>query len=235
MIRAMIETSLIDWDGKLTTVLFFDKCNFMCPFCQNWDLMLNSEKFPLIEWRDIERKLLARKKWIDGVVLTGGEPFVYGEEVLSVSRGVKAMGFLLKIDTNGSYPDALQELISKDLVDYVAMDIKAPLDERYNEAAGRNIDIKKIERSVRLLMEGRVNYEFRTTCVPGMINEGTLGEIGERIRGARTWVLQQYVPENAYDEKYRQLTAVTAGEARTFVDIARRYAVNAKWRGRSGN
>lgn len=234
MIRAMIETSLIDWDGKLTTVLFFDKCNFLCPFCQNWDLILHRDKYPVIEWPDIERKLLAKKNWIDGVVLTGGEPFVYGEGLFSVSRRVKTLGFRLKIDTNGAYPEGLERAIDEGLADYVAMDVKAPLDERYDVAAGRHVDIEKIRRSVRLLMEGRVEYEFRTTCVPGMIDEGTLQEIGKSIEGARAWVLQQYVPENAYDEAYRNMLPVTAAEAAQYIEIARRYAVNARWRGRSG-
>lgn len=234
MIRAMIETSLIDWDGKLTTVLFFDKCNFLCPFCQNWELVLHSEKYPVIEWCDIERKLLAKKKWIDGVVLTGGEPFIDSDEFFSISRSIKKLGFLLKVDTNGAYPLKLERSIGEKLLDYVAMDIKAPLDERYNTAAGRKVDIETIKRSVQLLMEDRVDYEFRTTCVPGMINEETVGEMGDSIRGAKAWALQQYVPENAYEETYRQLPPVTAVEADKLVTIARRYVANAKWRGRSG-
>ena len=234
MIRAMIETSLIDWDGKLTTVLFFDKCNFRCPFCQNWDLILHGDKYPVIEWPDIERKLLAKKNWIDGVVLTGGEPFVFDEEMFSVAHRIKMMGFGLKVDTNGAYPDGLARVIDDGLADYVAMDIKAPFDERYNVAAGRSVDLDKIERSVRLLLDGRVEHEFRTTCVPGLINEAALEEMGRRIEGARTWVLQQYVPDNAYDEAYRRLPPVTAGEAARFLDVARRHAAHVHWRGRSG-
>ncbi len=233
MIRAMIETSLVDWDGKLTTVLFFDKCNFMCPFCQNWELMMKREKFPPIEWQDIEAKLVAKKKWIDGVVLTGGEPFVFGEEVFSVGRRIKTLGFLLKIDTNGAYPDALERAIGEKIADFVAMDIKAPLDERYSVAAGVKVDIDKIERSIKQLLSNSVDYEFRTTCVPGLIDEGALSSIGENLRGARSWILQQYVPDNAYIEEYRNLDRVTAAGAEKFLRIARRYVPDAKWRGKS--
>ena len=233
MIRAMIETSLIDWDGKLTTVLFFDKCNFMCPFCQNWDLILHPDKFPVIPWQDIESKLRAKEGWIDGVVLTGGEPLVYGAEASKIASRVKKLGLLVKLDTNGAYPDRVQELIDRKLVDYVALDVKAPLDERYSVAAGRRVDIQRIVRTIDILSRGSVDYEFRTTCVPGIINVDAIEKIGEAIRGAKRWVLQQYVPENAYKKQYRGLKAIPESEMNRLLEAAGNYAIETKLRGRT--
>lgn len=233
MIRAMIETSLIDWDGRITTVLFFDKCNFMCPFCQNWDLILHPEKYPRIEWHDIRTRLLAKKKWVDGVVLTGGEPLMNRTEVFDTVHRIRKIGFPVKIDTNGAYPDTLEALIETKAVDYVAMDIKAPLDERYSQAAGKRIDIKQIQRSVNILLKESIDYEFRTTCVPGIIDESAIADIGNTIKGAKRWILQQYVPENAYLEEYRRLKQLTEREKNRLLKIAAKYVSDTKWRGRT--
>lgn len=232
MIRAMIETSLIDWDGKLSTVLFFDRCNFMCPFCQNWDLILHSDKFPVIEWRDIEAVLLAKQKWIDGVVLTGGEPLMHRADVCDLAGRIKALDFLVKIDTNGAYPDTLDYLIERKLVDYVAMDLKAPLDERYSTASGSRVDIEHIKSSIKILMKERIAYEFRTTCVRGIIDEEAIADMGSTIRGAKKWILQQYLPDNAYLEEYRRLGQITDVEKKRFLEVAYRYVSDTKWRGR---
>ena len=232
MIRAMIETSLIDWDGKLTTVLFFDKCNFMCPFCQNWELILHPDKHRVIDWPEIEKKLTAKLGWIDGVVLTGGEPLVYADEVAEIASRIKGLGFLVKLDTNGAYPDKLQSLIKQKLLDYVAMDIKAPLDEEYSVAAGKRVSIKKIEGSIDILLKDNdIAYEFRTTCVPGLIDERAIKEIGRRIKGAEKWFLQQYVPKNAYKAEYRRLPRLTEKEIEKLLRAAGDYVANVKWRG----
>ncbi len=232
MIRAIIETSLVDWDGKLTTVLFFDKCNFLCPFCQNWELILHSERFPIIEWDTIEKKLKQKKGWIDAVVLTGGEPLVFKKDVFELTRRIKGLDLLIKLDTNGSFPEILKTLLKEKLIDYVAMDIKAPLDERYFKAAGKMIELNKLKSSIEILMQGSVEYEFRTTCVPGLINKEIIKEMGESIRGAKRWVLQQYVPDNAYKEEYRKLKVFTKKEAEQFLEDARTYVSNTELRGK---
>jgi pyruvate formate lyase activating enzyme len=229
----MIETSLIDWDGKLTTVLFFDKCNFMCPFCHNWELILHPENFPVIQWQNIEKVLRSKKDWIDGVVLTGGEPLVHREEVFDVARKIKALGMLVKLDTNGAYPDVLREMISENLVDYVALDIKAPLDKTYAKAAGKEINIKSIAESIEILKKSNVHYEFRTTCVPSIIDNTAIESIGKVIQNARQWVLQQYVPENAYQEEYRTMHQVPEPDLQKLLHIARRYVANTKLRAKT--
>jgi len=233
MIRAMVETSLIDWDGKLTTVLFFDKCNFMCPFCQNWELILYPERFPAIQWQDIERKLTARENWIDGVVLTGGEPLCYDDEVIDLATKIKALGMLVKLDTNGAYPEKLQKLIDGKMIDYVALDVKAPLDERYSIATGRNTNAGMIRKSIEILKADKVDYEFRTTCVPRLIDEEAIENIGKSVKSAKLWVLQQYVPSNAYKKEYRELPQVTESQMNSLLQIASKYVTNTKWRGQT--
>ncbi|MGB7054631.1 MAG: anaerobic ribonucleoside-triphosphate reductase activating protein [bacterium] len=231
MIRATIETSLIDWDGKLTTVLFFDKCNFMCPFCQNWELILHPEKFPVIQWPEIEKKLTGKKGWIDGVVLTGGEPLVYADEVADIASKVKNLGFLVKLDTNGAYPKKMQELIDKKMLDYVALDIKAPLNEKYSLATGRKVNVEIIKESLDILQKNKVDYELRTTCVPGLIDVEAIHSIGALIKDAKKWFLQQYVPTNAYKEEYKTLHQLKEPEIDELLQIAREYVANVKWRG----
>ncbi len=233
MIRALIETSLIDWDGKITSVLFFDKCNFSCPFCQNWELIKNPEKFPIIDWSIIEKKLKAKKGWVDGVVLSGGEPLVNKNKVFTAARKIKEMDLLVKIDTHGAFPKTLEDLISSQLVDYVAMDIKAPLDERYYVATGKKVNLKKIKESIALLMLSRVDYEFRTTCVPGIIDEAAIKAIGKEIKGAKKWALQAFVPQNARQEEYRKpLMKDYVSVMRKLAGIAKEYVENVVLRGK---
>ena len=233
MIRSLIETSLIDWDGKITKVLFFDKCNFMCPFCQNWELILHPEKFPVIKWQEIAKVLQKKKGWIDGVVLTGGEPLMCKKEVFEIAEKIKKSNLGVKIDTNGAYPDVLKDLIHTQLVDYVAMDMKAPLDEQYYTASGKEINLEKIKESIRILIKGQVDYEFRTTCVPGIINEDAIHKIGQTINGARVWVLQTFVPDNAFRVEYRKkLSPDYITQFEKFRDTAKKYVSDTKLRGK---
>lgn len=210
MIRAFIQTSLVDWDGKIVSVIFFDRCNFRCPFCQNWKLIMNPKKFPVYDHNEILNKITQRKNWIDGIVLTGGEPLLFYNDVVKIAQKAKTNNFGIKLDTNGSLPEPLASLIKLKLIDYVAMDIKAPLDEIYYIAAGKKQKSKenknlldKISKSIKILINSNIDYEFRTTCVPGLINESAIRNIGKVIKGAKKWVLQRYVSINAFNKDYR--------------------------------
>ena len=178
------------------------------------------------------KKVETKKGWIDAVVLTGGEPLVFKKEVIELTKRIKGLGLLIKLDTNGSFPEILRTMLKENLIDYVAMDIKAPLDERYFKAAGKMIDLGKLKSSIEILRHGSVEYEFRTTCVPGIINKETIKTTGESIRGANRWVLQQYVPDNAYKEEYRKLKVFTKKEAEQFLKDARTYVSNTELRGK---
>ena len=227
MIRGFIETSLVDWDGKISSVIFFDKCNFMCPFCQNWDLIINPDKFPVIEWSSIKEKLKKKKSWVDGVVLTGGEPLCDEQEVTEICEKIRELNLLVKVDTNGAFPDTLKKLSAKKLVDYIAMDIKAPIDKRYNMATGKQVDLEKIKTTMAMLMKGDIDYEFRTTCVPGIIDENAIHQIGQLIKGAKKWALQEHVPDNAYKSLYQQkLSPEYHRQLKKFSEISKQYVAN---------
>lgn len=230
MIRGRIETSLVDWDGKLATVLFFDRCNFACPFCQNWELIARPTAYHIVDLDEVLKKLTARKDWIDGVVLSGGEPMLDPPELRPVIERIRAAGFKIKIDTNGSDPGFLEELVSDHLVDYVAMDVKAPLDTRYEKAAGIRLDPEIIRASIWLLLGGRIDYEFRTTLVPDIVDEPEIREIGGQILGASRWFLQVFLSAHAPPGDYRE-KKYSAAKIERLLAVAREYVPNTQLRG----
>ena len=187
--------TLLDYPGKMVAVVFTPGCVFRCPFCHNPEL---------IEPRDEESKKLfleskeqeffafleKRKGKLDGVCITGGEPTLH-KDLVPFIRRVKEMGFLVKLDTNGLFPDVVEEIMDTDLVDYWAIDIKHTK-EKYHLATGKKIPVEKIERSVQLLMERAKDYEFRTTVVPGIHEEKDFEEIADWIDGARAYYLQEF-------------------------------------------
>jgi pyruvate formate lyase activating enzyme len=234
VIRAFIETSLIDWDGKITSVLFFDRCNFRCPFCQNWRLITNPEKYPVYEFEEIFKRLIQKKNWIDGVVLTGGEPLLFYKDVIKISKKLKEHDFGVKLDTNGAFPDELESLLNLKLIDYIAMDIKAPLDDNYFIAIGRihrqePTILERIKKTISLLMNSGIEYEFRTTCVPGLIDKESIIKIGTEIKDAKRWVLQRFIPINAYKREFRK-RSYDEKFLNELLDTAQNFVPNAKLR-----
>lgn len=186
--------SLLDFPGKVASIAFTGGCNLRCPFCHNVDLVLNPKRLPSITEGDIISYLKKRKKWIDGLVVTGGEPTIH-EGLPKFLKKIKDLGFSTKLDTNGTNHKKLLALINAGLVDYVALDIKAPFDhDKYNLASGGNGGhLESVEECVDLLMNGvDVQYEFRTTFVPKIMNRDDVYRIAERIRGARKYCLQQF-------------------------------------------
>jgi pyruvate formate lyase activating enzyme len=204
MIRGIIETSFLDWDGKVVMVLYTPSCNLKCPFCHNWELMDNPTRYPEKTWEDIKSLLEEFSDFLDGVCVTGGEPLLE-PDLERLLQNVKNMGKLVKLDTNGTMPDVLSGLIEKGLVDYIAMDIKMPPDKRYSQAAGAKIDLKKIKKSISIIMNSGIDYEFRTTVVPTIHTKDDIVDIARHIKGAKKYVLQQFAPFHARDEKLQEL------------------------------
>jgi len=202
IINGFIETSLIDWDGKITAVVFLGGCNFRCRFCQNYPLVYEPLSPPGLAWNEVKKKISAKKQWLDGVVVSGGEPTIH-PELPVLLREIKQLGLLSKLDTNGSQPEVLKSLFQENLLDYVAMDIKTSLDERYSAAVGTEVNLHDLLASIRLIATSGVDYEFRTTLVPGLVGKREIQEIVRSIKGARSYVLQQFVPTNAYGEEFR--------------------------------
>ena len=195
-ILGFLETSLVDWDGKITSVVFVGGCNFTCPFCHNHELADDRADIKPFDWPAIQVALLNKDKWLDGVVVTGGEPMMH-PEVFRLCADIQQLGKPVKLDTNGSFPYPLKQLIETHLIDFVAMDIKAPLDERYSAAAGRPVDTGPLLRTVRLLRESGVDHEFRMTLVPGLLHIDDMTAVGQALRDAPLVALQHYNPERA--------------------------------------
>jgi len=188
-IAGVQKNSFIDYRGKIAAVIFTPGCNMDCYYCHNRSIICGEGCRSNYKVEEVLDMLSRRRKFLDGVVISGGEPTLKPDLDLFIDR-IKNMGYKLKLDTNGTNPAVVERLVNSGMVDYVAMDIKAPF-ERYEEICGVRINLRDIERSLAFLMEGRVDYEFRTTVVPDLYEDDILA-IAERIRGARLYILQQF-------------------------------------------
>jgi pyruvate formate lyase activating enzyme len=184
------KTSLLDYPDRISAIVWVSGCTFRCPFCYNRKLALGSaELFPAEE---ILSFLSKRRGLVEGVVISGGEPLLQDDLEDFIGK-IKKLGFLVKVDTNGAYPERLHELLDQQLVDYVAMDVKAPKG-KYRELAGVDVEMGKIDASIDLIKAKAPAYEFKTTFVPGLLNKEDIVEIGKWLNGADLFFLQQFKP-----------------------------------------
>jgi len=204
-IKGFLETSFLDWPGKLCSVLFLPHCNFRCPYCHNHPLVFHPEQYSTIPLEDILDRLHSLWNWIDGVCLTGGEPTLHAD-LPSLIREIKRHRFLVKLDTNGSNPHRLENLMETGEVDFISMDVKAPLDPfRYSRSTGLPINLKPIVESIEILKGGKVEYEFRMTVVPGLHSEEDIQTLGNQLRVGRRFILQNFNPENPLDPSLKNI------------------------------
>ncbi|MBP6881465.1 MAG: anaerobic ribonucleoside-triphosphate reductase activating protein [Candidatus Pacebacteria bacterium] len=202
------KTSLIDYPGKMCAIVFTIGCNFHCPYCHNPELV--DETAEEISEEDFFTFLKSRVGLLDAVTITGGEPTLHDDLLLFIHR-IKQMGFLVKLDSNGTNPGTLRKLIDAKLVDYIAMDIKSPL-QKYSETVARPVDIVHIKESIDLLREGKVGYEFRTTVVKVLLSSDDFHEIGELIRGSDLYYLQKFVPTKILNPAFHKKATYTDEE-----------------------
>lgn len=189
-IGGLQKTSLIDYPGKIAAVVFTQGCDLRCPYCHNPELVLPKHYQEPIPEETFFQFLEKRKKHLDGVVITGGEPTLHADLEAFIER-IRSYGFCIKLDTNGTHPQVLQHLLSMRLVDYVAMDIKGPL-KTYSLIAGVRLDLEAIRSSIRIIKDSGIGHEFRTTVVPGLHTISELKEIGSLIHGAHRYALQAF-------------------------------------------
>jgi len=229
----MIETSLIDWEGKIVSTLYVPSCNFRCPYCYNCDLILYPENFPNIAQSGIDSFLLERKDFIDGICMSGGEPTLY-PDLPAYFKEIKEKGFLIKLDTNGTNPKLLKKLLNLGLVNYIAMDIKSALDfNHYSEAAGikDKIMLEKVKNSIKIIMNSKIDYEFRTTVVPLLHSKETIMEIARYISGAKKYVLQNFSPlEKTLDPSFQKIKPYSDEKIQELSKKAKKYVPNCCWR-----
>ncbi|MEK7275353.1 MAG: anaerobic ribonucleoside-triphosphate reductase activating protein [Candidatus Desantisbacteria bacterium] len=233
VIKGFIEMSMLDWEGKMVSTLYLPYCNLRCPYCHNSGLVLNPEQYHSIPIEIVIDYLIRRRDWIDGVCITGGEPCMY-EELPDFIRRLRDTGIRVKLDTNGSFPDMLQSLIDESLIDYIAMDIKSALDDKsYAQAAGikdENI-VERVRKSIEIIMNSGVDYEFRTTIVPTLHTKETLTAIAESIKGAKQYVLQAFVPNNTLDPEYLKITPYTDEQMQEIQQVVLPYVQRCVLRG----
>lgn len=218
-IHGLQKLTLVDYPGKCACILFTGACNFRCPFCQNGSLVLNPAGEPVIPDGEIFSFLSKRRRMLDGVVVTGGEPTINADLIPFLGR-IKELGYSVKLDTNGYLPSVLKEAVESGYVDYVAMDIKTSLDE-YFLLSGVDTDTTRIKESIDFLLGGTVDYEFRTTVVNELHHRENFEKIGETIKGAKRYFLQSFVPSE--DTISKSFTTPALSTLENYMEILKSY------------
>ena len=218
VIMGLQKTTLLDFPGNVACTIFTGGCNFRCPFCHNASLVLALNMKEMITEPELFAFLYKRKSILDGVCITGGEPLLQND-IEAFIRSIKEMGYKVKLDTNGSYPEKLENLIALGLIDYVAMDIKNSK-EKYSETCGTDIEVDKINKSISLLINGSIPYEFRTTVVRELHTAQDIVDISLWIKGASRYYLQSFVDSgNVISDS---LSAYSPEEMHKLLDLARK-------------
>ena len=203
MIKGFVEFSFLDWPGRISGVVFVGGCNFRCPYCQNHPLVLRPGELPDVPLGEVLRRL--EPGWIDGVVISGGEPLIC-PELPNLCRAFRRAGFRVKLETNGSRPAMLERLLAEGLVDAVSMDIKAPLEEEpYARAAGVRVDPQRIVETLTVLRKHGTGITVRMTVVPGLHTEEDVVKAALAVRRFGRLRLQRFDPRNAADPQLRSL------------------------------
>jgi len=232
--HGLIPSTLIDYPGQIAATVFTMGCNFRCPYCHNRELALSMKEslseYPLAAILD--QIALAGHDWTDGICITGGEPLL-SADIETAIREFRAAGLKVKVDTNGAFPKRLSALIDKDMIDYVAMDVKAPLtDTEYTKAAGVPAGrwLPGVRESVEILKAARIETEFRTTCVPGLHTPETMARLAGDIAPCERYSLQAFKPHNTLDPAYEQVRELRPEEMKELLEAARQYVPAAQLR-----
>lgn len=220
--------SLVDYPGHLAAAVFLQGCNFRCPYCQNPDLISPEKQFECTEL-DVMEYISHRKDLLEGVVITGGEPTLH-KGLPEFAKKIKGLGLKVKLDTNGTDPDLLEQLLRQRLIDYIALDVKTSL-EKYSLVTDMRDIGPTVYESILLTMLATVPYEFRTTCVPGITEEADMARIGEVVRGAKKYCLQQFRPAITLDPSYREKKPYTKRDLERFSGIMEEYVAEVEIRG----
>jgi pyruvate formate lyase activating enzyme len=206
-IKGFIETSFLDWPGRLAAVLFLGGCNFRCPFCHNAELVLAPQRIPSIPLAGVLERLLQLRGWVDGIVVSGGEPTLSPCLPELLGR-IRAAGFEVKLDTNGSCPDVLAKLVARRLVQAVDMDLKAPLEPvAYAALAGVPVRVELIRASLDLIRLSGLPHRFRVTYVPGLLDPAAIGRLRAAVPAGSPFVLQSFNPQRVLDPSLRSVAA----------------------------
>lgn len=215
-IGGLQKSSLIDYPDKISAIIFTKGCNFKCPYCHNPELIKNSGAETDVSAHYVLEFLKSRIGKLDGVVITGGEPTIH-KDLPEFIKQIKGLGFCVKLDTNGTNPGMLQKLVDEKLIDYVAMDIKAPI-EKYSKVANVEVNTDSILKSIQIIKNSQIDYEFRTTVVKAQLLPSDFDKIGEMLKGAKKYYLQKFVPTKTLDENYQEQKTYSEVEFKSMVE-----------------
>ena len=227
IIKGLQKTTLLDFPGKVACTVFTGGCNFRCPFCHNASLVISPDFSDIISEDDFFSFLKKRSSILDGVCVSGGEPLLQ-KDIEDFLQKIKDIGLAVKLDTNGSFPERLNSILARGLVDYVAMDIKNSK-EKYSLICGTDVDTAKISKSISLLINGNIPYEFRTTVVKEFHTPQDIEDMSRWIVGAGRYFLQSF--KDSGDIISDGLSAYTPEEMRSLLDIARKNIPSTELRG----
>lgn len=226
-IHGLAKMTLLDFPGKVACTVFLGKCDFRCPYCHNFELVDGSAP-PVMEKEDLMAFLSKRQGLLDGVAITGGEPCL-NPGLPGLLEEIRALGYMTKLDTNGNHPAMLRELLDKGLLDYVAMDIKNSPGKYALTVGRKELSLEPVMESIGLLMEGRTDYEFRTTVVDELHEAEDFEEMGRLIVGAKRYFLQSFTDRETVP--FANLHAPSSEKMEEYVTIARKYVKDASLRG----
>lgn len=228
-IKGFQGTSLLDFPGRVASLVFYGGCNLSCPYCHNPSLVETPELYPDVAVDDVLSQLRQRQGFIDGVVISGGEATL-DAGLPQFLRQIKQLGLQVKLDTNGLRPQVLEMLLQQQLLDFVGLDVKTSF-ARYGELHGGSVDIAALQKSIDLLRRSPLEVEFRTTCVPGLVEEDDIRSIGEYLNGEAEWVLQQFVPDYAMSAPMRDRAPYSESQLRNLAAAAGEYVEQVVIRG----
>jgi pyruvate formate lyase activating enzyme len=220
-IKGLEKFAPLDYPGFISSTVFLGGCNFRCPYCHNADLVLRPLTLPTMPLDYFISYLDARKGWLEAICVSGGEPLLE-EELEVLLHIIKDRDLKVKLDTNGSLPSRLGEVLKTNLVDYVAMDVKSPL-RRYKQVTRSEVVEADISRSIEIIRKSALPHTFRTTVVPGLVGEEDLLEIAELLKGVRVFQIQQYSPRHTIDRNYLQIKPYSREEIEGMAELLRPY------------
>ena len=233
-IKGFIENSLLEWEGRLACVVFLPRCNLRCRYCHA-SALIEGEGRESVSRERILNTIREHEGWLDGAVITGGEPTLHGEDLLEFIEQVRALGVEVMVETNGTRPDWVERLVGEGRVDAIAMDLKAPLTrEDYCRVTMRDVNVEDVRRSIRCIIGSAIAHEFRITVVPGLVGREELERMAPELQGARTVAVQNFQPDNCLDPALRTVEPYMPEEvdalAAVLGDVAERVVVRGRER-----
>jgi len=232
-IKGFIPTSLIEWEGKLASVLFLPRCNLRCHYCHAGQLICNPERIETVPREEIFDHLRRQRGWLDGVVITGGEPTLHGEALRELIAEIRAVPLQVMIETNGTRPEWVGRLIAEGALAAVAMDMKAPLTATdYSRITGVEVDVNDVRHSLRLIKESGLPHEFRITVVPGLIGPDDIARMAPDLDGADTVAVQNFKPALCLEPALREVTPYSPEDLDAMAEILEPHARRVVVRGR---